>query len=93
MIFTPDNDKHGLPPWEIGNLSAIPPPSGLLSSFSNPPTKGQWDIVTQAVCLTVATLLVVMRMYTKIRVLKNPGWDDCKLNVKRQRRFLMLTYS
>ena len=64
----------------MGNLSAIPAPSGLTSNFINPPSKVVWDTVTQVVCLTVASLLVAMRMYTKIRVLRHSGLDDCKVH-------------
>ncbi|KAL2867943.1 uncharacterized protein BJX67DRAFT_380500 [Aspergillus lucknowensis] len=35
-----------------------------------------WDIVTQAVCLTVSTLCIGMRMYTKLLVLRTQGWED-----------------
>lgn len=36
-----------------------------------------WDVVTQVVCLTVTTICIGMRMYSKLLVLKNPGWEDC----------------
>ena len=55
-------------------------PSGLISNFINPPSRVVWDTVTQVVCLTVASLLVAMRMYTKIKALRHPGWDDCKVH-------------
>lgn len=76
MILIPRDDRYELPWWERGNLSAIPAPSGLTSNFIDPPSKAWLDIVTQSVCLTVATLLVAVRMYTKVKVLKKSGWDD-----------------
>ncbi|KAL4781208.1 ribosomal protein L36e-domain-containing protein [Aspergillus varians] len=36
-----------------------------------------WDIVTQTVCLTVSTVCIGMRMYTKLLVLKTAAWEDC----------------
>ena len=78
MILIPRDNRYELPWWERGNYSAIPPPLGLTSNFVNPPSKASWDIVTQAVCLTVATLLVAIRLFTKIHILKSSGWDDCK---------------
>ncbi|KAM0795178.1 hypothetical protein BDR22DRAFT_894428 [Usnea florida] len=70
------DDRYDVPWWERGNFSAIPPPPGLTSNYVNPPSKAVWGTVTTSVCLTVATLLVAMRMYTKFKVLKNIGWDD-----------------
>ena len=43
-----------------------------------PPSLVKWGVMTQVLCLTFATTLVAMRLYTKFRVLRNPGWDDCK---------------
>ena len=90
MILIPRDDRYELPWWERGNLSTIPAPLGLTSNFVNPPSKASWDIVTQAVCLTVATLLVTMRMYTKIKILRKPGWDDCTLHILQAMDFSRL---
>ena len=81
MILRPRDNRDELPWWETGNLSAIEPPPGVTSNFVNPASKASWDIVTQAVCLTVATLLVAMRIYTKVKVLRSPGWEDCEFPV------------
>ncbi|KAL4809005.1 ribosomal protein L36e-domain-containing protein [Aspergillus unguis] len=35
-----------------------------------------WDIVTQAVCLSASSLCIGMRIYTKVLVLRTPGWED-----------------
>ena len=78
MFLGTRDDGQDLPWWEKGNLAALPAPPGLASNFVDPPSKASGDVVTQAVCLAFATLLVGMRMYTKVRVLKNPGWDDCE---------------
>ena len=80
MTLIPRDDRYELPWWERGNFSAIPAPPGLSSNFIDPPSKASWDIVTQTVCLTTATALVAMRIYTKFKVLRNPGWDDCELH-------------
>ena len=61
MILIPRDDRYDLSWWERGNFSAIPAPPGLTSNYIDPPSKASWDIVTQAVCLIVTTLLVAMR--------------------------------
>lgn len=91
MILVLRDDRYELPWWERGNLSAIPPPPGFTSNFVNPPSKASWGIVTQALCLTLATLLVAMRLYTKLKVLRNPGWDDCELHILQETLLSRLT--
>ncbi|KAL3481649.1 ribosomal protein L36e-domain-containing protein [Aspergillus californicus] len=36
----------------------------------------KWDVVTQTVCLTISTICIGMRMYTKLLILRTPGWED-----------------
>lgn len=83
MFLLPRDDRDDIPWYDRGNISAVPAPPGVTSNFVNPPSKAYWDVVTQAVCLTIATLLVAMRMYTKFNVLKSPGWDDCESRIVR----------
>ena len=78
LINRDDTSFWEIPWWERGNLSSIPAPPGFTSNFVDPPSLISWDVLTQGLCLTLATLLVAMRLYTKFKVLKNPGWDDCE---------------
>ena len=57
-------------------LPSVPPPPGVTANLKNPESLQRWDVLTQSVCLTVATTLVAIRVYTKARVLKSLGWDD-----------------
>ena len=54
----------------------IPPPPGVQPNFINPPNQVIYNHITLGICLPVATFLVMMRTYTKIFLLKNPGWED-----------------
>ena len=38
----------------------------------------KYDLLCQVVGLTTATLLIFIRIYTKARILKNLGGDDCE---------------
>lgn len=60
---------------------AANPPPGVSSNFTNGPSRHKYDIACQTICLTAVTTLVVIRVYTKSRVLKSLGWDDGKLVV------------
>jgi len=58
------------------NIPAAPAPPGEVSNLTNPYSLHRYDVVTQTVCFTMATLLVSMRIYTKTMILRHPGWDD-----------------
>ena len=64
-------------PWFLkANLSVIPPPPGVLPNFSNPVSRVIYNHITLGICLPLATLFVMIRVYTKTVLLKNPGWED-----------------
>ena len=70
-ITTPDT------PWYLrGNISTAPPPPGVLPNFVDPESQQFLNVVTQSICLPVATILVVLRIYVKARVLRKLGWED-----------------
>ncbi|OOF97845.1 hypothetical protein ASPCADRAFT_128036 [Aspergillus carbonarius ITEM 5010] len=56
----------------IGDVMANPSPPSYDYRHSPQP----WDVVTQAVCLTVSTGFIAMRLYSKLHITKAPGWDD-----------------
>ena len=37
-----------------------------------------WDIVTQVICLIISTICIALRMYSKVYIVRNPGWEDCE---------------
>lgn len=57
-------------------VGGLPPPPGVVPDFSNP-TLG-YVVASVAVCLSITTLVVWIRMYTVFRVIKLHGWADCK---------------
>ena len=42
------------------------------------------DIVTQALCLTLSSMCIGLRMYSKLFIMKTPGWEDCELHTQRK---------
>ena len=60
-------------------LGALPPPPGVEPNFINPSDQYAGNIALHATCLTLVTLLVAMRLYTRIRITKaNLGVEDCQ---------------
>lgn len=57
---------------------ALEPPSGINPDFVTPASLRKFDILGQTICLVLSTLFVWMRMYTKVRLTKSAGWEDCK---------------
>ena len=65
--------------WEhAGQLPTIPAPPGEVSNFNTTVSLHLYDDLTQSVCLTIATVLIFIRIWTKWRILNVCGWDDCE---------------
>lgn len=59
---------------------AMRPPPGVRPNLKNPSIHFfEERLLTMTLCLTFTTLFVMMRMYTKLFVIKSHGWEDCKL--------------
>ncbi|KAL8792392.1 MAG: hypothetical protein Q9195_005006 [Heterodermia aff. obscurata] len=64
-------------PSQIGlDDPIIDPPPGVVANLQNPYSLQKYDILCQTVCLTIATILISIRLYTKWRVLHSLGRDD-----------------
>ena len=57
-------------------MAAIPPPAGIQSNFTNPPTAGGGLQIFTAAGLIIAGLFLIMRLYTKTILLRKFGWED-----------------
>lgn len=58
---------------------AAPPPLGVTPDFANPPNSNI-EIYTGAIALcSLATVILGLRMYTRVALLRAVGWDDCEL--------------
>lgn len=58
---------------------AMPAPDGIIPNFVNPPNLNKEITFTLALCMSVATLLVSIRMYTKMFIIRSVGHEDCKV--------------
>ena len=56
---------------------ALDPPEGVKSNYVNPDSHLLWFIATTAVCMTISTVALILRLITKLYVVKSVGWDDC----------------
>lgn len=59
-------------------VPAKPPPPGVKSNFINPQSRQPEMIAINAILLTIATLFLLMRLWTRSFITRSIGWDDCK---------------
>jgi hypothetical protein len=55
-----------------------PPPPGVVPNFVNPESTGYKVIITTIVTWTIATSIICLRAYVKLRIMREILIDDCK---------------
>lgn len=60
------------------DLPALAAPPGLTHNFVNPPNLKTAYYIDVAICMTVSSLVVCMRIWTKARLIRKFGREDCK---------------
>ena len=63
---------------------ATNPPAGVVPDFSDPANLDIYVTLCNSLCFAFATLAVILRMYTKMFILRVLAWEDC--------RFYFLSY-
>lgn len=75
-------------------VGAMPPPDGVVPDFSLTRTSVQQKfIVTYAITLGIAILLVLLRLYTRLFLLKSFGLDDCKFKLFLYLQTLLMSFT
>lgn len=57
---------------------AMIPPPGVLPNFDNPPNLDHIFILTVTLCMTFPAIAVLLRLYTKIYILRKTAFEDCR---------------
>lgn len=61
------------------NGPAGTPPAGVTPNFDNPPNLNNTFLVgTLVLCLSFATVAVLIRLYTKLFLIRSVAYEDCK---------------
>jgi hypothetical protein len=60
--------------WEV---PAATPPDGITPNFVDPPSVGYQQTTTNIVVLVIMIIVVLLRLYTRIFIVKSFGYDDC----------------
>ena len=57
---------------------AAKPPTGAASNLNNPPNLDRPVITIITLYITIATLAILMRTYTKAFLIRSMAYEDCK---------------
>lgn len=73
---------------ELAKLPGLPPPSvDIVPNFVDPYNRAYLITLTTGITLTITTLFILIRTYTKFAINKfGLGWDDCKRFLFRWQR-------
>jgi len=63
---------------QIMDGPALAPPDGIVPNLINPDNQTGCYILTIVICVTFSSLAVLARLYTKLRIARKIGWEDCK---------------
>jgi hypothetical protein len=62
-----------------GIMGTLPPPPGVNPNFENPESQGYRVVLAIAILFPLATIVLFLRVYTSVVIVRNFGTDDCKL--------------
>ena len=57
---------------------AMKPPPGVTPNLVDPYNQGPTLIVVGSILISLMTVFVLARGYTKYRIFRKTSWDDCK---------------
>jgi hypothetical protein len=60
-------------------IGASPPPPGVIPDFEHPESVGYRVVIATAILLPLTTVVVCLRIYTRVKIVSYMGSDDCKL--------------
>lgn len=73
---------HLLPPEQqdaILNGPALTPPSlNIIPNFENPPNGNPVAFTTITICLSVSTIIAILRAYSRVFLLRQVTREDCE---------------
>lgn len=63
---------------DLSKVPAATAPKGKTSNLVNPESEGYLITIINVVCLVVVLVVFILRMITRIHIVKSVGYDDCK---------------
>lgn len=61
---------------ELANLPALRPPAGVVPDLDHPATRAVEAYIGIGVCIGIAVVFILLRLYVKAAITHQWGWDD-----------------
>ena len=65
-------------PIDNASMGALKPPPGVIPHFNDPGKQQTPHKAFAIIVIMLPTIFVGLRLWTKLRISKDMGWDDCK---------------
>lgn len=59
-------------------IGVFPPPPGVLPNFENPEYRSAGIVPLAAILIPLTAIFMTLRVYTKLRIIKIFGLEDCE---------------
>lgn len=66
------------------NGPAMAPPPGVIPNFVDPPNLLHIFILVLTLCVSLPTIAILLRMYTKLFILRKVVFEDCRFQPLRR---------
>ncbi|KAH9219309.1 hypothetical protein DL95DRAFT_520687 [Leptodontidium sp. 2 PMI_412] len=66
---------------DYSHVPAFNPPQGITANFIDPPTIACSVLEVSLPLSVISTAFVAVRIYTRLKIVKSPGWDDLLLGI------------
>ena len=63
---------------DYATMGALTPPPGIIPHFNDFGKQQTPNLVFAVISIVLPTIFVGLRLWTKLRISKDMGWDDCK---------------
>ena len=83
------NSMWSLDARDTADLPLAPP--GIIPNYTDPPNDGGNPVVASLLTLVLAALAVAVRIFTKVKIVRKTGLDDCKLKMSHIKLILITT--
>lgn len=62
---------------DLSKISIVPPPPGVIQNFHDPESRATMGKVVSLIGFGLMVVFVMLRLYTRGRITRSMGWDDC----------------
>lgn len=72
-------NMEGLNLDALADLPLAAPPPNVTPNFEHPQSCAPAAQIGLGICIGIVSIFVVLRLYAKLTIVNNWGWEDCEL--------------